>query len=222
MQDDVQETVPDIKGTISAFIQNPKFIMVICGLVASLSFLMLVSFLALGWVDNNQSTPTGMEIWLGTGGGTLDISKSGETGLDDVRFIDRLLIVVPLGAITLITLAGMVITERMPTIQGLASMVAVALFLFFFPFFWQSLSINNWEGALEADNIEELVDTYKDFHSTGEQKLFGFLVSVVSMAGLGLYVAEQRGMLENIDYKAISETAQDSYQENDPAEYENY
>ena len=221
MQDDVQEAMPDIKGTISAFIQNPKFIMVICGLVASLSFLMLVSFLALGWVDTNDSTISGMKIWLGSDDMSR-LSQNTSSGLGSVRFIDRLLIVVPLGAITLITLAGMVITERMPTIQGLASMVAVALFLFFFPFFWQNLSINNWEGALEADNIEELVDTYKDFHSTGEQKLFGFLVSVVSMAGLGLYVAEQRGMLENIDYKAISETAQDSYQENDPAEYENY
>jgi hypothetical protein len=154
--------------------------------------------------------------------GTLSIEKFGQTGLGSVRFIDRLLIIVPLGAITLITLAGMIITRRMPTIQGLVSMVAVGLVLFFFPFFWQSLSSSNWQGYLEEQNLEALEDTYNDFYSTGEQKLFGFLVSVVSIAGLGLWVADRRSVFETVEYYDVSETERyEALAEGDVAEYEN-
>ena len=219
---DVQETRPDIKGVIGGFVSNPNFILVICGLMASFSFLMLVSFLALGWIDTTDNATSGIEIWMGSDG-TLSIEKFGQTGLGSVRFIDRLLIVVPLGAITLMTLAGMIITRRMPTIQGLVSMVAVALFLFFFPFFWQNLSTNNWQSDLEKQKLESLEETYNDFYSTGEQKLFGLLVSVVSIAGLGLYVADRRGIFETVEYYDVSETERyEALAEGDVAEHENH
>jgi hypothetical protein len=219
--EEIQETRPDFKRMIGGFVRNPNFILVICGLVASFSFLMLVSFLALGWIDTTDNSTSGFEIWMGSDG-TLSIEKFGQTGLGSVRFIDRLLIIVPLGAITLITLAGMIITRRMPTIQGLVSMVAVGLVLFFFPFFWQSLSSSNWQGYLEEQNLEALEDTYNDFYSTGEQKLFGFLVSVVSIAGLGLWVADRRSVFETVEYYDVSETERyEALAEGDVAEYEN-
>jgi hypothetical protein len=68
-----------------------------------------------------------------------------------------------------------------------------------------------------------LEETYNDFYSTGEQKLFGLLVSVVSIAGLGLWVADRRGVFESVEYHDVSETAR--YQasvEGDVTEYENY
>lgn len=193
---DIPETKPDIKEMIGGFVRNPNFILVICGLVASFSSLMLVSFLALGWLDITGSTATGTDIWLGRTILDFSTADAEKSGLGAVRFIDRLLIVVPFGAITLITLAGMVITSRMPTVQGFLSMVAVALFLFFFPFFWQSLSTNNWQSDLSEQQWDELEATYEDYYSTGEQKLFGFLVSATSIIGLALYVADKRGLFE--------------------------
>lgn len=207
------ESKDQIVQRLGRFVRNPNFVLVMTGLVGSLAFLMLVCFLSLSWFGKEGNTISAVRIWLGGNDSfpslgltrltdeQLDIefvALSAEKGIAHVRFIDRMLFIVPLGVIALLVLVAMVILEKMPMEQALGSMVAVALLLFIFPFVWQSLSTSNWRDFLEDEKIGEVddkLDQISELYSTGEQKLFGLLALLVSSAGYGLYVAEKQGWL---------------------------
>ncbi len=196
---------------IQHVVRHPYFSQMIVGVVGCLAFLMLVSFFALSWVGNEDGSISGMGIWTG---GNEDVpslklqevevpgskvAALAESGVSNVRFIDRLLIVVPLGAITLMVLAGMVILNHLPAGQGLGSIAAIAFLLIMFPYLWKGLSTANWRNFLEGHDltgVDDYMETLTDFYSTGEYTLFGLLILLVSVIGLGLFLAERYGVLD--------------------------
>lgn len=198
---------------LRSFVRNPNFVLIVAGLVGSLAFLMLVCFVALTWFGRDTNTISGAKILLGgneifpTLGlvqirdvdlGIEYVTFSREGGLLNLRFIDWMLVIVPLGVVGLLVLVGMVIVEKLPVEQGLGGMTAIAALLFVFPFVWQGLSSSHWQDFLEDKKVAEVdktLDAMKEGYSTGEQKLFGLLLLLVSGAGYGLYVAEKQGLL---------------------------
>lgn len=167
------------------YIRHPNFTLVICGVVACLAFLILVSFAALSWVSSEASSTTALGLWLGEG-----------QGFAKVRFIDRFLITIPLAALTLITVALLVILRRLPTDQGLVSLVAVALFLLIFPYIWKGISTNELRQDLPANvKISDITNLY----STELHTIFSLLAVIISTLGTALYFADQHGLLSTIE-----------------------
>lgn len=177
-----------------AFVRHPNFALVIGGVVACLAFLILVSFAALSWVSSEGGSITALGIWLGGNDNFPSLAIGNEQGFAHVRFVDRLLILIPLAAIALITIATLVIMRRLPTDQGLVSLVVVALFLLAFPYIWKGISTDHWRGdLLDGVGIEELTALY----NTVPHTIFSFLAVVVSLVGTALYFADQHGLLPN-------------------------
>lgn len=178
--------------------------LVFAGLVSLLAFLMLVSFFFADWCHSEDidRSISAAGIWFGGNDdfGSLDLENlsNDEAGIGKVRGIDRLLILIPLGAITIIVLAVMIVLEKLPVERTLVNMVLVAVLLFIFPYLWQSLSTSQWRNYLETvvENVDDSLDNFAEIYSTGEQKLLGLLTTMVSLAWLGLYMADRYQFLD--------------------------
>ncbi len=208
---------------VHSFVRSRNFVLVIAGLVGCLAFLMLVGFFLFSWFATNEDAATTIGdrsisaagIWFGGNDdfASLDLENllfENKTGLGKVRAIDRILLIIPLGAITLMVLAVMIILGKLPLDQGLINLVLVALLLFIFPYLWQSLSTSQWRDYLESENVESLEDSLDQFsqlYSTGEQKFLGFLMVLVATIGLGLYVADQYQLLDKL---AVAQTPRET------------
>lgn len=140
--------------------------LVICG-----SLLMIITFIALPWIDSGvtlflspDEVPvqlTAFEVWSGSAQGTLgtlDLSKQAkhERGFGAVRWVDRSLILLPLAAILLTACALRYITLTAPSRRLLKWMVILSLFLFLFPYLWEYFSVMNWRHYADSVPPERL------------------------------------------------------------------
>ncbi len=113
------------------------------------------------WIGNNNGDPfslsfDSMEQALGdesSSDSTSDlVPEDTPGGFGDVRPLDRLLILVPIGAIILLWFAWMYLSQAMKSFTALTCMSILALLLLIFPYAWQELTQNDWENAVE-DNM---------------------------------------------------------------------
>ncbi len=167
------------------------------------------SWIALGAnVDKGPLEITALELWMGRNDGenfTLDIENPGG-GFADVRLVDRLLFVIPVGGLVLMWLAWMVAVDARVRRPMLIGMAAVAVFLFAWPFAWEDLSNRALKdsynqsmpsGAEEYGmdfsglGAEMITGIYSDTYSTGEQKLLGGLAVLACLGGLAVEFAPQ-------------------------------
>lgn len=191
MQERIARLVQDPRfQRLGRFVQHRYFVIIVAGVMASLAFLMLVSFVVLDWyslqieiegiavVDESR---TGVGVMLGTG----ENSPFG-------RVIDILLVLVPLSSITLIVLAALAITKRLPLSFALSSASVIALLMLMLPLIWQGLSTNDIKS--EGDSNQEAIDFFTDGYSTEEQSIFGFLLLLLTSTALALHIANQFGL----------------------------
>lgn len=112
-------------------------------------------------VDPEGTTLSAMDIWLGSSDiiPTLDLQGfvKGDSGFGAVRFIDRFLILIPLGGLLLVVIGGLYLSSRLDAKRALAYATMVALVLSLFPFFWQVFSTGQWRSYL-LDNFEREKD----------------------------------------------------------------
>lgn len=96
-----------------------------------------------------------MELWQGGNDNipTLDLANllEGKSGFDAVRSIDRLLIVLPLGAAFMLVVIALYVLGIVSPRRSLVVMLAISFLLLVFPYIWQVLSANAWRGYLAAN-----------------------------------------------------------------------
>ncbi|NDJ87200.1 MAG: hypothetical protein GYB66_15075 [Chloroflexi bacterium] len=191
------------------FVRDQRFVLVLASVIGGLALLVLVSFTFFAWYgdDDDVGSISGLGIWLGGSDEipslSLDNWQEGHAGISAVRSVDRLLIIVPVAAITIMVLAGMLVRKQMPATQGVLGMAVVALVIWLFPLLWQGLSTASWQNDLSdesnSENVESQLEVLTDLYSTGEVTTLGFLMVVIGSAGLALFAADQRGLLDGPD-----------------------
>ena len=158
------------------FVFGPTFRWTIGGGMALLAVLMLVGFVAFGWVEvdpaalqsNEEEVPDSIPAVAVLVGdempdeivklsGWAILSGSNDTvptlnldraaqGDDGVRFVDYFLIGFPLLALALLVLAVLYILERLKPRTALTAFVVVAAFIFLWLFLWNIFSTTDWRG----------------------------------------------------------------------------
>lgn len=156
------------------------------GVVASLAVLLLVVFVAVNWyhIADADFSRTGLQIMLGLNNEDFQ----GEDGFG--RSIDWLLLLIPLGSMTLLVVAAMVFTKRLPYAFGTSSAVGIGLMLFVTPWVWQDLSSNTWRADYDDTVVELLTDGYR----TALPMILGFLIFLFSSAAWLAFYAHQIGL----------------------------
>jgi hypothetical protein len=152
-------------------------------------------------IDEGPLKVTAMELWMGRNNGenyTLNLNAP-EGDFADVRFIDRLLILIPIGALVLAWLAWMYVTGAVQPTIAAGSMAIVAFLLLAAPLTWEDLSTRNLEHGLDdALGLGYLMDgsliagMMENMYSTGEQALLGGIALVVSLIALAVEFASQK------------------------------
>lgn len=227
---------PTVERTTLNVTYDPALVrLVIATLVGVMAVLMIVGFFAFAWLDMTEMEffgmrisdfagemdinegplkITAMELWMGRNNGedfTLNM-ESPTGGFADVRFLDRLLILIPIGALVLLWLAWMYGSGAMSPVTGAGSMVVMALLLLAAPFIWEDLSTRELEnsfqdslrsGEYEFDASDDpfglgsvlggsmLTSMMEGMYSTGEQALLGGVAVLMSLVALGLEFAGQ-------------------------------
>lgn len=186
---------------------------IVGGLALLMAVLMLVAFFAASWMETGQDRRTAWEIWSGTNNGqqeTLDLQSPDAGGFGRVRGVDRILILIPIGALLLGLLAvDYAFRDRMQlsllrriSIRTTATfLLIVALLLLILPFMWQALSSNNWRGVLEDSNLsntlaDHLLDELTATYSTGQQMIFGLIALLAGIAAVALETPQVRAYLD--------------------------
>lgn len=209
--------------------------LITASLVGVMAVLMIVGFFAFAWLDMTEMEIfgmrisdfagemdidegplkiTAMELWMGRNNDenfTLNV-ESPNGGFADVRFLDRLLILIPIGALMLLWLAWMYGSGTLPPVMGAGSMLVLAALLLAAPFMWEDLSNreleNSFQDSLRSGNTEfdmsddpfgfgammggsMLTGMMEGMYSTGEQALLGGVAVLVSLVALGLEFAGQ-------------------------------
>jgi hypothetical protein len=163
---------------------------------------------------------TALELWLGSSDNmpTLDFQAQAEAetvdelGFGDVRLLDRLLILIPFLAGGLMLAGWMFWQKKLETLPAMGILVALVAVLFIFPYAWELLSnaavrgdaeeqlegrlYENFTTAEEEEFIDGTVKTVSSYYDLGEHRLYAFLALLVTGGGLGLLVANRRGMLD--------------------------
>lgn len=153
------------------------------------------------WAGNNQQIPT------------FDLDKAAN-GSDQVRFVDRFLVVIPIVALILLLVSGWYIIEFIPSRTTMVTFVVLGLTLLCLPYIWKGLGRVDWLGYDQIQDIrgpddrQNIVGYLARFYSTGEQQLLALLVVGLGVIGWMLnglaennhlntdYVAELRGNIE--------------------------
>lgn len=164
-----------------------------------LAVLMVLSFFVMSWIetvedtDDSEKKVTPVEIWQGKNDGdefTLHLGTSAPRGgFDDVRFLDRLLIIMPLLAMAIALLAVFyILTAQSP--RAVLITIAVLAFLFMIaPYLWEMWSSADWKSDLndmgfQGDRLERTMAALTETQSMGEFALVGLLAFLVSLLGL--------------------------------------
>ena len=157
-----------------------------------------------------------MTIWSGSNDQipTLDLDKAAD-GKDQVRFVDRFLILIPLTALLLIIISTLYLIEKIPSRPAMFAFIILGLTLFCLPYLWQALGRIDWLGYDQIQDIrrpdtrQQLVAYLADFYSTSEQRLLALLVIIFGFSAWVLnglaqhdhlnkgYVAELRDNVES-------------------------
>jgi hypothetical protein len=179
-----------------------------------LAVIMVVGFFVFTWMDLGISDVTAFQIWIGHDGNqpfTLDLSSMalGRTGFGYVRPVDRLLILVPIGALALAALAWMYASEALNPRVAVIVMTVLAALLLAFPYAWQEWSRDalaedldeqlfdelefeansEWEAELMEQFIVELmrqsfIQGLDETYSTDEQRILGWVAVGVCIFAL--------------------------------------
>lgn len=154
-------------------------------------------------VDQGPLEITAMELFMGRNDGepfVVDIENP-EGDFTDVRLIDRLLILIPVGGLVLIWLAWMYASGEMQRLTAAGALALVALLLLLAPFAWETLSDDQLEGSLEnsmefeGDTGEfdfdfgffgDFMNIYSQTYSTGEQQILGIVAFLAGLAAFGI------------------------------------
>lgn len=167
--------------------------------LAVLAVLMVLSFFAMSWIetvkdsDDSEKKVTPLEIWQGKNDGddfTMQLGKNTpKGGFDDVRFVDRLLIIMPLlgMAIGLLTVFY-ILTAQAPR-AVLITIAALAFLFMIAPYLWDVWSSADWKSGLKdmgfkGNNIDQAMESLTETQSMGEFALLGLLAFLVSLLGL--------------------------------------
>ncbi len=191
---------------------------IVGGAALLMAVLMLVAFFAASWVEashaeSGRDRRTAWEIWSGTNSGhkeTLDLRSPNAGGFGKVRAQDRVLILVPIGALLLGLLAVRYAfgdRVRLPILRGMSTrttaifLLIVALLLLLLPFIWQSLSTSNWHSALQDSNLADplvnhLLDELKATYSTGQQIAFALIALLAGIAAVALETPQVRAYFD--------------------------
>ena len=126
---------------------------------------------------------------------TLDLDKA-TAQEDGVRFVDSLLILIPLWIIIMLVVVGLMVTNRLKLNTSLISLVFMALFLFLMTPTWEVLSILDFHGyeAFPDANprtrtqYDAIVDNFNGFNSNSEQQI---LAGIMVIGILGLWIGRR-------------------------------
>lgn len=180
---------------------------IIGALAVLMAALMLLGFFAASWLENPDGDKlTAWELWIGKDDGeeiTMSLSTDAEGGFGDVRFLDRLLILIPLGALLLGALGVNYAFRRFINLSPRTTAIALlvtALILFLLPFVWQMWSTSNWRGDLKdldfsGDLLDNMLDTFTDTYNTGQQIAFGLIALLAGIAAVALETPRTRAYL---------------------------
>jgi hypothetical protein len=217
---------PRPAGTVNIAINITTIRYAVAATVAITAALMIASFFFAPWLDLTQISffgfdlgamsggfdvdegplkVTAMELWTGRNNGenfVLDVENP-EGGFADVRLLDRLLILIPVGAIVLGWFAWMYVASDMNTLMTVGSMTVIAFLLLAAPYAWESMSNqqieDDFRASMDMEGSNELdldfgamfggmFNPWKDAYSTGEQKILGGLALLACLAGFGAEV----------------------------------
>jgi hypothetical protein len=160
-------------------------------------------------VDEGPLKITAMELWTGRNSGedfAIDMDHP-EGGFAHVRLLDRLLILIPAGAIVLAWFAWMYASGDTNGLMTVGIMVVIAFLLLAAPYAWESLSSQQIEDDFKASMQIEgdisgfdvggmfgtVFNIWEDTYSTGEQKILGLLALLACLAGFGAEVMSEAG-----------------------------
>lgn len=116
-----------------------------------------------------------------------------DRGPNDTRRVDRLLLLVPLGAIILGLLALSYTFGWIAPEPALLGMVIIAFVLLALPFLWEQASTANWHAAVENQsdskqfnqaNVQIVEDFGAEVYATTLHKVFAALAVMFSLGGL--------------------------------------
>ncbi|HEX3052786.1 MAG TPA: TIR domain-containing protein [Aggregatilineaceae bacterium] len=184
---------------------------IVGGIVLLTAILMFFGFFSASWMNAEEDVDdlTAWDIWKGKSNGeafTLDLSdENASGGFGDVRGMDRLLLLIPLGAVVLGVLAIQYTFGRVPLLEKLSRrntaiiLTAVALLLFLYPSLWESSSSSNWRDTWstysDADYADYYLSVLEDSYSTGQQAAYGLIALLAGIAAVALETPQIRARL---------------------------
>jgi len=164
-----------------------------------LALLMVLSFFAMSWIETTNDTDdserkfTPWEIWQGQNDGdnfSLHIEKNTpEGGFDDVRFLDRLLVVMPLLGLTIGALTLFYVLLAYSPRAVLITIAVLAFLFMIYPYLWEMWSSADWKGGmkdfgLNGNDLDQAMEIQTSLYSMGEFAMLGLLAFLVSLLGL--------------------------------------
>ncbi len=158
-------------------------------------------------VDEGPLKVTAMELWTGRNSGenfVIDMENP-EGGFENVRLLDRLLILIPAGAIVLAWFAWMYASGDTNGLMTVGIMTVIAFVLLAAPYAWESMSNQQIEDDFKASMEFEsdmdgfdfggmfgnMFNIWEDTYSTGEQKILGALALLACLGGFGAEVMSE-------------------------------
>lgn len=174
--------------------------------VAIASILLIYSFFGLNWLGDGDFGISPFDIWRGIYKDiefSLDFAKAveGEGGFGAVRWMDRLLILLPFGAVIILLQLGFYMVNPSNRRRMALSMVILAVVLLILPFAWEQLSTQNWRGYIEGqiedvgrdpstseyqDFVDEFVESGTATYNTDQFIAFAAFLLAVSVLLYGL------------------------------------
>lgn len=220
------------ENSIEKFIHGQQFALVVGGVALGLAVLVAILFFAVSVVDinpnqlhsedevldenlvqisvlvrdENADESISLSPWTILRGSndkvpTLDLDKAA-TDKDTPRFVDNFLYFLPLTALFLAILGGLLLTHRLSTERGLFLILIIALFLFIFPTLYEAIGRLDWQGYDQIQSIrnreqrKSVQEVLASFNSNEEMQFVGTLGLLVSF---GLWLSNwvvKRGLLQ--------------------------
>jgi uncharacterized membrane protein len=179
---------------------NPIRLLLGAGL-ALIGALFVFGTFSMSWVESNEdygddTKLTPWELWMGQNNGEdLTLNLDGDNGgFGNVRWIERFLILLPLGGLVLIGAGAAYVFGKNTPYLKLASALGASIMLLALPFAWNALCKADWRSSSDdtyyASEDNELINKLVDeLDSTVEFKwmagaalgitLFGFLLETL-------------------------------------------
>jgi len=183
---------------------------VIGALVILMAVCMVIAFFTASWLEVlGEEKVSAWELWIGRHDGdefTLSMDEDAKGGFGDVRGIDRLVILVPLGALLLGALGVNYAFRRFWYVSPRTTAIAIlitAVILFLLPFFWQIFSTGDWRATLKdfglsGKILNTMLDVYKETfaYSTGQQIAYGLIALLAGIGAVALETPQTRARLD--------------------------